>query len=53
MGLNVSHTVKNNTMENLNYILCGECIDKYPKKLLIIHSVLKIKLIIKLIGDKK
>lgn len=31
MGLNVSHMVNNNSMENLNCILCGECIEKCPK----------------------
>ncbi|WP_424355932.1 4Fe-4S binding protein [Methanobacterium sp. MBAC-LM] len=32
MGLNVSHMVKNNDMENPNCILCGECIEKCPKE---------------------
>jgi polyferredoxin len=32
MGLNVSYMVSNGTMENLNCILCGECIDKCPKE---------------------
>jgi ferredoxin-type protein NapH len=32
MGLNVSDMVKSNSMENLNCILCGECIEKCPKE---------------------
>jgi polyferredoxin len=31
MGLNVSHMVNNSAMDNLNCILCGECIEKCPK----------------------
>lgn len=30
MGLNVSYMVNNSAMDNLNCILCGECIDKCP-----------------------
>ena len=43
MGLKVSHMVKNNTMDNLNCIMCGECIEKCPKNRLTIHSDLKKK----------
>lgn len=32
MGLKVNHMVNNNTMDNNNCILCGECIDKCPKE---------------------
>ena len=32
MGLNVSFMVNNSTMDNLNCILCGECIEKCPKE---------------------
>ena len=32
MGLNVTQMVENNTMDNLNCILCGECIEKCPKE---------------------
>ncbi len=32
MGLDVNRMVNNNTMENLNCILCGECVDKCPKE---------------------
>ncbi len=32
MGLDVSDMVKKGNMENLNCILCGECIEKCPKK---------------------
>jgi polyferredoxin len=34
MGLNVSHMVNNSTMDNLNCILCGECIEKCPKEVI-------------------
>lgn len=34
MGLNVSYMVKNNDMENLNCILCGECIKNCPKNVI-------------------
>jgi polyferredoxin len=32
MGLDVNDMVKNDTMENLNCILCGECIENCPEK---------------------
>ncbi|MEN6290934.1 MAG: 4Fe-4S binding protein [Methanobacterium sp.] len=32
MGLDVNEMVKNDTMDNLNCILCGECIENCPKK---------------------
>ena len=32
MGLDVNDMVKNNAMDNLNCILCGECIENCPKK---------------------
>lgn len=32
MGLNVNEMVKNDTIDNLNCILCGECIENCPEK---------------------
>ena len=32
MGLDVNYMVKNDTMDDLNCILCGECVENCPKK---------------------
>jgi polyferredoxin len=34
MGLDVNYMVKNDKMENLNCILCGECIENCPKNVI-------------------
>jgi ferredoxin len=34
MGLDVNYMVKNDTMDDLNCILCGECVENCPKNVI-------------------